>query len=216
MTTKTSNLYCGCSIDPGTRTLGFCAWAFDLETFNVEVYHVETLNVLGYEESNFEYNEVLPNPLIVRLRGLQLVLTKMFEDYSPKIVTFEDAFYKRLTGARSYERLIRCQEVIMNALAAYDKTCPVEIILPSVAKLTLGIPGNTKDKLLVPKTLETIDWIKLPDGITYDDLDEHSCDSIMLMHAFLKEFRRIWMLRCQIRSDILAAKKYLKGNTDDS
>lgn len=167
------------AIDPGSHCCGISILELNLSTGDIFVTRSDTTfakDILGkYKDLTEEHGERLMRNLAYRDH-----LYKLLGKWSIDAVVCESAFARRV---QVYQALIEHTTLLKTAVFNHNKKLPFLMVEPSVVKKNIGVKGNSGDKSLITKGLRqriadgTLDHC---DTIDFDELDEHSIDSIAI------------------------------------
>lgn len=145
----------------------------------VKLAYTEKLNPV-----EFGYKEIaeLHGNRVARLMIMFDRITDFLRTHRPHGVIVEGNYLGRFANA--YGSLVECVMVIRNAVYAYDPFMQVQIVDPTTVKTNIGIKkvrGTDKEDVRkAMKALADLEW----DGVSLDDLDEHSVDSVAIAYYY--------------------------------
>lgn len=166
--------------DPGAN-LGLTYLENRLDGSNPIVRRVETEKLNSAE---FGYKEIadIHGARVVRLMIMYDRVTQFLRTVKPHAVIVEGNYLGRFANA--FGSLVECVAVIRSACFAYDPFMQLYIVDPTTVKTGIGmtkIRGTDKEDVRKAlKALKTLDW----DGVSIDDLDEHSIDSVAIAYYY--------------------------------
>jgi len=163
------------SIDPGTDTLGTAVQ--DLDLFTGEVI-LRDANTLRGERNSRQYPDVIDThgPRWAKLHSHEIELINWLRFWCPHGVICESPFLGRFPQA--FEALVECKVFIRRALLNYDINMPLDTVDPPSAKIAVGVPGKSKNKVEVQQGILRLPNYRNESGKRIEDLDEHSTDAI--------------------------------------
>lgn len=160
-------------IDPGTSTLGISVIEVD-SSGNLSLVWCETIKGARFLKKYPDLEEV-HGSRFTRLYGYKHWLYEFFQNWQPNAVVCEANFMGRFPAA--YAALTESVMVIREAALMYDVNISFTTIDPPSVKVSVGVPGKSKDKELVRQAIRNLPLkYTLPQRLP--NLDEHSCDSI--------------------------------------
>lgn len=166
--------------DPGAN-LGLTYLENRLDGSNPIVRRVETEKL---NPAEFGYKEIaeIHGARVVRLMIMYDRVTQFLRTVKPHAVIVEGNYLGRFANA--FGSLVECVAVIRSACYAYDPFMQLHIVDPTTVKTGIGmvkIRGTDKEDVRKAlKALKTLDW----DGVSIDDLDEHSIDSVAIAYYY--------------------------------
>lgn len=172
------------SFDPGSNTLGAAVLAYDLEDESLSLVEVQTLD--GHRNARIDLDYArLHGDRIGRLKSHYRVLKRFFHRTQPHIVVSEGPFMAK--HAAAYAALVETVTYIRFALEEYREDIPLELIDPPTVKMGVGAAGNA-DKDAVKKCVLGIEYLRNPNSIDLNRLDEHSIDAIAVGLTRVKKY----------------------------
>lgn len=175
-------------IDPGTTTLGFSL----ISTYD-DYAVVEKAYTHKAHDRHRDYLDVAKEHGEWFSRLMQHVTE--FEDllntYRPQFVVSESPFLGRFP--KSFERLVQCLLVLRIKLFEKDPNNTLYTIDPVSVKKKLGISlgrgksDERKSKELVATCVFNRQYLRWPDTINRDELDEHSTDATAVGLYFIEK-----------------------------
>lgn len=163
------------SIDPGTDTLGTAVQDIDLYTGEVILCDANTIRG---ERNSRQYPDLIDShgPRWAKLHSHEVELIHWLRRWCPHAVICESPFLGRFPQA--FEALVECKVFIRRALLNYDINMPLDTVDPPSAKIAVGAPGKSKNKVEVQQGILRLPNYRNESGKRIEDLDEHSTDAI--------------------------------------
>lgn len=186
-------------IDPGTDTLGI---AF------IDV-HIETLIPrLVYAETNTASKAAKHKVFKIDMRGGRDVRLEYHYDFlydimcraEPLFIAGESPFYQPGRG-EAFAALVETYAMLRRVTWDYSPTCSIRRIDPVTAKNYVGVSHSGTDKDDVAKAVYELYKDSCPDGLSIEELDEHSTDAIAVAHTFLRKY---------VKGDVVVSSKAKK------
>lgn len=163
------------SIDPGSNSAGFSVLDYDIETGHIHV--VESRTVFGKDLIKlFGPLREKHEERFLRNMAFGDFLEEFLNEWEPFIVCSEAPYMGRFAAA--FKALTEQITLLRAAVYRYDLTKPFYLYEPSPVKRTMGVKGTSGDKEAMRKALSKRTDVSYGSGISIDDLDEHSIDSI--------------------------------------
>lgn len=182
-------------IDPGSTTLGCAMIEYDVRTFeilrtcaytfNADKMKLDQLAVLNHSER------------FARIWDLSDALYEVFRDLQPTHIISESPFLKR-KFPQAFAVLTEVVFGVRMAVRKYDPTMPLDLVDPPTAKMAVGAnPKGKKGASQAEKKKEVHTALAklLPELVfdsdnsvaAFEDLDEHSVDSIAIAYSKWKQ-----------------------------
>jgi len=172
-------------LDPGTKTTGVVILDYDFDNpFDIKPVFVETIqsklslrNLKGLAGLNGERFG------LIKTVGVQLY--RLLDIYKPDFVVAESSYSGSF--ATTFQALSELMFEIKQSVYDYSPITQVNVIDPASVKKFMGVKGNSNDKDLMTKALNS--YLKKL-GITFNvnQIDEHSVDAFCIalyLHAQL-------------------------------
>lgn len=174
------------AIDPGTKTMGYCAMEIDEDKMDIEITYAECHNaekmLHRFPTIVTEYDE-----LTARLHAHRENLHRLIRIIKPDLIVAESPFFnpKRPTSA---EPLARLKQVLMDV--AVNSGLEIEWIAPQQMKRAVGAKVKDSSKDNVREAIEEL----ISQGILHfspecdqqylDDVVEHVVDAIGVGYTY--------------------------------
>lgn len=174
-------------IDPGSTMLGFSNLEYDLRSFDIVRTCAYTFNA-----SKMRLNELdicNHSERYARIYELMDAVYDAFLTLRPHFVICESPFMA-MRRPQAYGALVEVVFAIRMALRKYDPTMSLDLIDPPSAKNAVGAPGNAKKEQVhaaLKKLLATLNFDVANSAAPFDELDEHSVDSLAIAYSRWKK-----------------------------
>lgn len=169
-------------IDPGSTTLGCALIEYDVRTleilrtctytFNAAKMRLDDLVTLNYSER------------FARIFALEDALLGVFLDVRPNYIASESPFLKR-RFPQAFAVLTEVVYAIRMAVRRYDPVMTLDLVDPPTAKIAVGSTGKgTKEQVhaALKKLLPVLHFDEAHSACRFEDLDEHSTDSMAIAY----------------------------------
>lgn len=169
-------------IDPGSESLGFCDFKFDLLTF--EIVSINPATFFGSRLNNDPWLTEIYGDRFARIKAHENNLLSLFEHIRPIAVVCESPFIN-MRRPQAYGALTEVIAAVRSAVLRYDYWKPLYSVDPSSAKRAVGAKGNA-DKQQVKAALSLMPHLVSALTVDLQALDEHSVDAIAIAyHQYL-------------------------------
>lgn len=172
------------SIDPGTIYTGYGLIKAKIEDLTMVQAKAWTVNASELIESQ-SWDEQLYGERFARVNQHAVKFKEYLNIYNPLIVVSESPFYNPRRPA-AYGALLEIVLTIRQTLYNWDKWKILYQIDPATAKKSIGVPGNSGDKLLVKQKLLELKEMK---SVGIEDFDEHSADALLIAKCQLDKIK---------------------------
>lgn len=163
------------SIDPGTRALGLAIIDVNIETDQKYVIKAFTGKRAQLNRKKPWIEEVHGEAEAAVYLYRELVSQQM-DIWDPCAVVSEIPYMGRFPKA--FQRLTEVVLAIRFAVMDWDINYPLNEVEPSAAKKNIGVPGQSKDKTLIPKALSKRKDLHFLPGCELAYHDEHVHDAV--------------------------------------
>lgn len=174
-------------IDPGSTTLGFSVIEYDARTLEIVRSYAYTFNA-GKMRLN-ELDILNHSERYARIYELMEAIYDAFIELRPNFVISESPFMA-MRRPQAYGALVEVVFAIRSALRRYDPTMSLDLIDPPSAKNAVGAPGNAKKEqvhIALKKLLPLLHFDVANSEAPFDELDEHSVDSLAIAYSRWKK-----------------------------
>lgn len=175
-------------VDPGSRSFGLSVIDYDIETKKVYLRSSETFH--ADKLLNEESPELVLGDRGARHRKCSEFVLERCRYFRPQLVSCESA-YMRFKFVTAFQSLVEGIVAVRLALWDYDPTLSLLLVDPPTAKKAVGAPGKGGDKEDVKRAI--VKLIKsgiliVDDNLDFNELDEHSIDSIAITYWLLNKW----------------------------
>ncbi len=172
-------------IDPGSTTLGVTVIEYDIRTMSIVRTYSWTLNAgrLKLNELDIETH----SERHARIFMLSELLYTTFVKYRPNFIITESPFLKKRFPL-AFAVLTEVVYAIRLAVYRYDPFIPLDLVDPPTAKKAVGAKtvkgGNQKEPVHAALKLlqDTLHYDETLSTVTFNNLDEHSIDSMAVSY----------------------------------
>lgn len=177
-------------IDPGSDTLGLSVLEVDIVTLNLISIQAQT--IVGRRMFDDKgWSAQLHGDRITRIKAHQENLTVLFRQIDPLCICAESPFIN-IRRPSAYGALVEVITMIRNAVMDYDPWKHLYLTDPPTVKKAVGAPGNADKTVVKAHVIKLLGSYYTPiDGVTIDQLDEHSIDAIAVGYSRLLGMRNI-------------------------
>lgn len=173
-------------IDPGTSTLGVSVLDFEIETSNVQLVHIVTLDARK-EIKNYQTTCELYGERFAKLMIHEKNIYNLIVRYEPNCIISESPYMGRFPQA--FAALTQCLLMLSNVTYRYNSEIPFELVDPPTVKKAVGAKPKGSNKDPVKEGLFNIARIEGWDPNEIERLDEHSVDATAVAYSKVLSFR---------------------------